>query len=207
MNKRAVLYLRVSESDSDTENQRLRLKEVAGRAGWDIVAEYEDEAISGAGGRDKRPAFNTMLEHAVRRKFDVVMVWAVDRLGRSLKHLIETLDELHAVKIDLYIDQQAIDTTTPSGRAMFQMCGVFAEFERGILRERIFAGIRRAREVGTRSGKPIGHPTTDEAIVRAVEADLAAGKTRYRTAIDHGLSDATVRRISSGLHKHSQKGE
>jgi DNA invertase Pin-like site-specific DNA recombinase len=97
--------------------------------GWDIVKVYSDEGISGAKGRDKRPAFDMLCKDAARRQFDVVMAWSVDRLSRSLQDLVGFLSELHALKIELMLHQQGLDTTTPSGKAMFQMMGVFAEFE------------------------------------------------------------------------------
>ena len=154
--KRVALYLRVSTGEQTTDNQRRELEEVAARSGWDVVEVYEDAGISGANGREKRPAFDRMLTDASRRKFDMVAAWSVDRLGRSLRHLVAFLDELHALKIDLYMHQQGIDTTTPAGKAMFQMMGVFAEFERAMIRERINAGLARARAQGKRLGREPG---------------------------------------------------
>src|SRR3954469_23621272 len=122
--KRAVLYLRVSTIDQTTANQERELREVAGRMGCDIVKVYKDHGISGAKGRDKRPAFNALCRDATKRQFDVVMAWSVDRLGRSLQDLIGFLSDLHSLNIDLFLHQQGLDTRTPSGRAMFQMLGV-----------------------------------------------------------------------------------
>src|SRR5436190_9158366 len=126
--KRAVLYLRVSTVDQTTANQERELREVAGRMGCDVVKIYKDHGISGAKGRDKRPAFNALLRDAAKRQFDMVMAWSVDRLGRSLQDLVAFLSELHALRIDLFLYQQGLDTRTPAGRAMYQMMGVFAEF-------------------------------------------------------------------------------
>lgn len=151
---RAVLYLRVSTDQQTTENQRRELEVVAGHRGWEVVEVYEDAGISGGGGRDKRPAFDRLLKDATRGRFEVVMAWSVDRLGRSLQDLVGFLTELQQAGRDLYLHQQAIDTSTPSGKAMFQMCGVFAEFERGMIRERINAGLARARDRGVRLGRP-----------------------------------------------------
>lgn len=114
----------------------------------------EDYTIISAKGRENRPALDNLLKEANRRKFDLVAAWSLDRLGRSLKDLLSFLDEIHALGIDLYLHQQGLDTTTLSGRAMFQMCGVFAEFERSIIRERINAGLARARANGKRLGRP-----------------------------------------------------
>ena len=132
--KRAAIYLRVSTADQTTENQRRELAAAAEARGWSIVSVYAgDEAVSGAKGRDKRPRLDTMLKDAVQRRGDVVMVSAVDRLGRSLPDLVSTMQELHGARVDLFVQQQALDTTTPAGRAMFGMLGVFAEFERSMI--------------------------------------------------------------------------
>ena len=148
---RAVIYARVSTGEQTTENQVLELKKVADRNGWDIEAIYED-TISGA--KAKRPELNKLLKGVVRKDFDVVMVWDVSRLGRSLKHLVELLEDFNTKGVNLYFHQQGIDTTTPSGKMMFQMCGVFAEFERSILQERVKAGLERARAQGKVLGRP-----------------------------------------------------
>src|ERR1700680_1343181 len=152
--KRAVLYLRVSTIDQTTANQERELREVANRMGCEIVKVYKDHGISGAKGRDKRPAFDALCRDAAQRKFDVVMAWSVDRLGRSLQDLIGFLSELHALRIDLFLHQQGLDTTTPAGKAMFQIMGVFAEFERARIQERVRAGLRRARDEGKQLGRP-----------------------------------------------------
>src|SRR5215471_16731386 len=104
--------------------QERELREIAGRTGCEIVRVYKDHGISGTRGRDKRPAFDKLCRDAARREFDVVMAWSVDRLGRSLQDLVGFLSELHALKIDLFLRQQGLDTTTPAGKAMFQMMGV-----------------------------------------------------------------------------------
>lgn len=117
--KRVGIYLRVSTDSQTTENQRRELEAVAGRSGWDVVALYEDAGISGAKGRDKRPGFDRLLKDATNRKVNLVAAWSVDRLGRSLQDLIGFLTELRALNCDLYLHQQALDTSTPSGRAMF----------------------------------------------------------------------------------------
>ena len=122
--KRAAVYLRVSTRDQSTGAQHAELTMIAIRAGWQIVETYGDAGISGAKGRDQRPGFDQMLKDATRRRFDVLMAWSVDRLGRSLQDLVVTLADLQAAGIDLYLRQQAIDTTTPSGRALFQSASV-----------------------------------------------------------------------------------
>jgi DNA invertase Pin-like site-specific DNA recombinase len=141
--KRAAIYLRVSTVDQTTANQERELREIAGRTGCEIVKVYKDHGISGAKGRDKRPGFDALCRDATKRQFDVVMAWSVDRLGRSLQDLIAFLSEIHSLGIDLFLHQQGLDTRTPAGKAMFQMLGVFAEFERAMIRERVRAGLAR----------------------------------------------------------------
>jgi DNA invertase Pin-like site-specific DNA recombinase len=153
MAKRVGIYIRVSTDGQTTANQRRELEAVAARSGWEVVGVYEDAGISGAKSRDKRPGFDRLLKDATARKIDMVAAWSVDRLGRSLQHLVGFLNELQALGCDLYLHQQAIDTTTPSGRAMFQMCGVFAEFERSMIVERVNAGLKRAKAQGVRLGR------------------------------------------------------
>src|ERR1051325_2200657 len=153
--KRVGLYLRVSTAgrDQTVENQRQALTDAMKRKGWQIVAEFCDEGISGAKGREKRPGFDRLHKAIARREIDVVAAWSVDRLGRSLQDLVGFLGEIHAKGIDLYLHQQGLDTGTPAGRAMFQMMGVFAEFERAIIVERVKAGLARARAQGKRLGR------------------------------------------------------
>ena len=152
--KRVGLYLRVSTGEQTIDNQREALMAAIERRGWHIVSEFEDNGVSGAKGRTKRPGFDKFIKAATTRKIDVVAAWSIDRLGRSLRDLVNFLAELDAVGCDLYLEKQAIDTTTPAGRALFQMLGVFAEFEREMIRERVCAGLARARKYGTKSGKP-----------------------------------------------------
>lgn len=192
MAKRAALYLRVSTGEQTTENQRRELLEVAKRANWEIVEIYEDAGISGAKGRDKRPAFDKLLKDAARRKFDIVAAWSVDRLGRSLQDLVSFLSDIHGSNIDLYLHQQGIDTTTPAGKAMFQMLGVFAEFERAMIRDRVNAGIARAKADGVICGRPF----TDSKIEDDVRATLKSGVGILKAAKLHGVGTSVAQRIS-----------
>ena len=148
-----ALYLRVSTTGQTVENQRRELEAAAERHGW-TVAHSTDAGISGAKGRDKRPGLDALLKGVARRDFDLVAAWSVDRLGRSLQDLVGTLGELQAKGVGLYLHQQGIDTTTPAGKALFQMLGVFAEFERAMIHERVMAGLARARAQGRRLGRP-----------------------------------------------------
>ena len=152
--KRVAIYARVSTDGQTADNQLNELRAIAQRHNWEIVEEFIDQGISGAKGRDKRPAFDQMCKAAVRKDFDLIAAWSVDRLGRSLQHLVTFLEELHAKDVGLYLHQQAVDTTTPAGRALFQMMGVFAEFERSMIQERVKAGLQRARSQGKRLGRP-----------------------------------------------------
>src|SRR6201989_737382 len=142
--KRAALYVRVSTDAQTLENQIRELRQGAERRGWEVVRVYNDAGISGAKGRNGRPGLDSMLKDASRRKFDIVMAWAIDRLGRSLNDLLDSIQHPEACGVDLYLDQQAIDTTTPMGKLVFQLTGAFAEFERTMIRQRIKAGLKRA---------------------------------------------------------------
>lgn len=189
--KRVGIYLRVSTDSQTTLNQRLELEAVAKRSGWEVVGVYEDAGISGAKGRDKRPGFDRLLKDATARKVDMIAAWSVDRLGRSLQDLVAFLGELQSLRCDLYLHQQALDTSTPSGRAMFQMLGVFAEFERGMIRERVNAGLARAKARGVKLGRrPV--KTAVEARIRALKAEgmgiLKIGKTL-------GIGTSVVQRV------------
>lgn len=195
MSKKVAIYARVSTDSQTTENQLVELRAVAERMGWLVAAEYVDEALSGAKGRDQRPAFDKLLKGATRREFDVVAAWSVDRLGRSLQHLVEFLTEVHSSGVDLYLHQQGINTGTPAGKALFQMCGVFAEFERSMIRERVVSGIARSKAQGTKSGRPHGRPANlinPEAQVLQARAE---GKGMLKIAKELGIGVSTVQRI------------
>lgn len=193
--KRAAIYLRVSTDGQTTENQRREIEQVAELAGWKITEIYEDAGISGAKGRDKRPAFDRLCKDAARRRFDVVAAWSVDRLGRSLQDLVAFLSDIHGLGIELYLHKQGIDTTTPAGKAMFQMLGVFAEFERSMIRERVHAGLNRARS----QGKTLGRPQTETDTETAIRATLATGTGILKTARLHGVGTSVVQRIKSEI--------
>jgi DNA invertase Pin-like site-specific DNA recombinase len=150
---RTALYVRVSTIGQTVENQLRELQEVAERHEWNVVAIFKDEGISGAKGRDRRPGLDRLLKAVTRREVDLVAAWSVDRLGRSLQDLIAVLGELHGKGCDLYLYQQGIDTRTPAGKAMYQMLGVFGEFERSMIRERVNAGLARAKSQGKKLGR------------------------------------------------------
>jgi DNA invertase Pin-like site-specific DNA recombinase len=160
-----------------------------------VVEVYNDAGISGAKGRADRPGLDLLLKDASRRRFDVVMAWAIDRLGRSLIDLLGTIQHLEAVGVDLYLDQQAIDTTTPMGKLVFQVTGAFAEFERSMIRQRVKAGLKRAVAQGTR----LGRPKVDVALERKAQKQLQKGVGILKVAKTLGLGTGTVQRIKQEM--------
>ena len=191
MRKRVAVYVRVSTNDQTTRNQQRELREIGKRHGWQIVDIFEDAGISGAKGRNQRPGLDALLRGVARKDFDVVAVWSVDRLGRSLQDLVGFLQELHAKGVDLYLHQQGVDTTTPGGKALFQMLGVFAEFERALIRERICSGLARARAEGKRFGRPRVGPD----IEAKIRAERREGKGIRRIAAHLGIGVSVVQRV------------
>ncbi len=192
MSKRAAIYVRVSTDKQTIENQLRELRRIAEHRGWKIVEEYRDAGISGAKGREARPGLDEMLKDAQRRRFDVVMAWAIDRLGRSLIDLLGTIQALEACGVDLYLDQQALDTTTPAGKLMFQITGAFAEFERSMIRQRVNAGLKRAVE----AGKQLGRPRIDPAVEKRIQSQLRTGKGMLKIAIELSVGSGTVQRVA-----------
>ena len=163
---KAVIYSRVSTNDQTVDNQLKILREVAEKKGLEVVQEISDEGISGAKGRDERDGFNELIKGSIQKEWDIILVWDVSRLGRSLQHLVSFLDDIHSAKCDLYIHQSGLDTSTASGKMMFQMIGVFSEFERSMIRERVIAGQQRAKA----EGKHIGRKTNvNEGTLNAVK--------------------------------------
>ena len=207
MSKRAAIYVRVS-TDKQSEsvaNQTSGLRQVAERRGWQVVEIYTDEGISGAKGRDKRPALDAMLNDASRRKFDVVMAWAIDRVGRSLIDLLSTIQHLEAAGVDLYLDAQNIDTTTPMGRLLFQVTGAFAEFERSIIKQRVQVGLNsikaklaKDKKFVTKAGVVryrLGRPGAKPEQLEQAKQLLAAGKGILFTAKETKLGTSTVHKL------------
>lgn len=199
MTKRVALYARCSTDEQTTHTQIRELEAVAARHGWSVIAIHDDDGVSGAAAREDRPAMRALLRMVARREIDLVAAWAVDRLGRSLPDLLGFLGELHAKGVDLYLHQQGLDTSTPAGRAMFGMMGVFAEFERAMIRERVKAGMARAKAVGTRSGRAIGRPRIDEAQRAEAVRLLAGGASIPAVARAVGIGVGTVHRLRISL--------
>jgi DNA invertase Pin-like site-specific DNA recombinase len=182
MTKKVVIYGRVSTDKQPVQNQLEELREVSRRNGWEVVEEYLDKGLSGSLGRNGRPSFDRLLKDVNRKKFDGILVWSIDRLGRSLQDLVSFLNDVQSKNIDLYIHQQGLDTSTPTGKMMFQMCGVFAEFERNIIRERVKSGMENAKKNGTKSGRPIGRPSMVNSSTKTTVVEL----------LDRGMSKTKV---------------
>lgn len=190
---RVAIYSRVSTDVQTTENQERELREIAERSGWSVVKVYRDHGVSGAKSRQDRPAFDALCKDAARRQFDLIAAWSVDRLGRSLQDLVNFLQDVHGYGVELFLHQQGVDTTTPSGKALFQMMGVFAEFERAMIQERVKAGLERAKA----QGKVLGRPTIDADKEASIRAALEAGGVGIiRLAKQHGVGVGTVQRIA-----------
>jgi DNA invertase Pin-like site-specific DNA recombinase len=189
--KLVAIYLRVSTSKQETTNQRRELEAVARRSGWQVVKVYEDAGISGAKGRDQRPGLDALLKAVNTKEFDMVATWSVDRLGRSLTDLLSILQCLRDKDVDLFLHQQGLDTSTTAGRAMFQMLGVFAEFERGIIRERINAGLARARAKGV----VLGRRPTAPAVEKRIRQLRAKGTGILKIGRTLGIGTSVVQRV------------
>jgi DNA invertase Pin-like site-specific DNA recombinase len=183
---RVALYARVSTDSQTVDNQLLELRQAGQRLGWQIVGEFIDAGISGAKGIDARPQLAELMRQVTRGQVDLVAAWSVDRLGRSLADLVQMLQQMHARNCGLYLHVQGIDTSTPAGKAMFQMMGTFAEFERSMIVERIKTGLARAKASGKRLGRPQSGPEL-EAQIRALRAQ-GLGIHRIRQQLGCGAS-------------------
>jgi DNA invertase Pin-like site-specific DNA recombinase len=210
--KRAALYVRVSTDHQSVENQIRELRQIAERRGWTVEEIYRDAGISGAG-RDQRPGLDAMLKDAGRRRFDIVMAWAIDRLGRSLTDLLETIKHLEAVGVDLYLDRQHLDTTTPHGKLLFQITGAFAEFERSMIQQRVRAGLKVVTDKLARDGKfetrrgvirtKLGRPGAEPEKIELARRELAKGTGIVKTAKLIGLGVGTVHRLKREVGEHA----
>jgi DNA invertase Pin-like site-specific DNA recombinase len=189
--KRVAIYSRVSTSGQTTANQLQELEKVASQRGWQVVEVFEDKGISGSKGRDQRPALDRLHKAAAQGQFDLIMAWSVDRLGRSLHQLVGFMAEMRDVGVGLYLHQQALDTSTAAGKAMLNMCSVFAEFEREMIVERVNAGLRRARA----QGKQLGRPTVGDHVEGAIRKLRQRGKGIKAIARELKVGVSVVQRV------------
>jgi DNA invertase Pin-like site-specific DNA recombinase len=200
MPKRVAFYARVSTDTQTIDNQLLELRRIAERLDWQVVAEITDEGVSGAKGRDQRPGFNRLLTGVARHEFDLIAAWSVDRLGRSLRDLVIFLDDLRERRVDLFLVQQGLDTSTASGRALFGMLSVFSEFERSMITSRVKTGLQRVRDSGVRLGRP---PTPTAKLDRA-KTLLQQGTSLRKAAKLAKISPAMAAKIKNQM---AQAGE
>jgi DNA invertase Pin-like site-specific DNA recombinase len=189
---RVAIYGRVSTSEQTTDNQINFLKEIVDRNGWNLIDTYVDEGISGTKSREKRPEFDRLCKDMVRRKFNRILVWDISRLSRSLQHLVEFLNDVQSVNCHLYIHQSGLDTSTPSGRMMFQMVGVFSEFERSMISERVKLGLLRVKAKGGKLGRP---KTIDEDLKAQIRSLKGNGKSLSEISKLLGISRMSASRI------------
>ncbi len=189
MTKRVAIYARVSTKDQDCELQLVDLERMAQARSFEIVGRYVDQGVSGA--KDRRPELDRLMRDARRGQFQAVLVWKFDRFARSLKHLVTALEEFQALNVGFVSHQEALDTSTPAGRLLYQIIGAMAEFERELIRERVSAGLRRARERGVKLGRPRATVDIDQALelresgvsYRRIARDLGVGKDAVRVAL------------------------
>jgi DNA invertase Pin-like site-specific DNA recombinase len=190
---RVALYARVSTlTNQDPEMQLRELREYAGRRGWQIADEYIDQGVSGC--KESRPALNQLMSGACRRRFDAILVWKIDRWGRSLKHLVTSLAELDAYGIAFVSLRDNLDLSTPSGRLMMQLLGAMAEFERALIQERVRAGLRNARAKGRTLGRP--RIVVDGSRIAALRAQ---GRSWAEIKAEVGVSKGSAQRAAAAL--------
>jgi DNA invertase Pin-like site-specific DNA recombinase len=190
-----ALYARVSTlNNQDPEMQLSELREYAERRGWQIVEEFTDQGVSGC--KESRPALNRLMADACRRRFDAILVWKIDRFGRSLKHLVNALAELAALGVAFISLRDNLDLSTPSGRLMFQIIGAMAEFERALIQERVRAGLRNARNKGKKLGRP--RVTVDASKIAFLRTQ---GRSWAEIVAEMGVGKGTAQRALAGLPK------
>ena len=186
--KKCVIYSRVSTQGQEVENQIKLLKQIANQKGYELV-EVISDVMSGAKGRKERKGFDKLIKGSIRKEWDSILVWSVDRLGRNLKDLVSFLDEINAVGCELYIHQSGIDTSTPAGKMMFQMVGMFAEFERSMISERVKLGMAR-------TDKKLGRPTNmNQGMIHSIKFMREQGIGVKKIATDLSIGVGTVYKV------------
>jgi len=189
--ERVALYARPSSDGRTPEKQLAELQKIADQNGWRVAREFVDQGISLPKGKDQRPQFDEMCKEVKAGHFDLIMTWSVDRLGRSLRHLISFLYELQLKKVDLFLYKQGVNTTTPAGKMLFQMLDVFSEFERTIIQERVNEGLTRAKA----KGKRLGRPRVSAEVENKIKEQRSIGKGIRRIAKELGVGVSTVMRV------------
>ena len=187
MKKAVAIYARVSTDRQTVDMQIHELKAYVDRRGWDLLREFIDQGYSGSD--TKRPAFQEMMNEAKKRKFDVLLVWKLDRLSRSMKDLVMVLNELGGLGIDFVSYDNNLDTSTPTGKLVFHVIGAVAEFEKDIIKERVKAGLENAK----RKGKKLGRPGVDDSIIEEAKVLREEGKSFRKIGKELGVSEGTVR--------------
>lgn len=192
MTKKVVIYTRVSTLDQTIDNQLIELRDHCSRMGWEVVKEYADEGLSGTLSREKRPALNSLIKDAYRKRFDSVVCWDISRIGRSMKELILFLSDMKDRGIGICSVRQGFDTSTSMGEIMFQFVGILSSWEREMIRERTLAGLERAR----REGKTLGRRKVTNDRMTATIMELRSAKKSIRAiASEVGVSRGTVNNI------------
>ena len=191
----AVIYARVSTAQQTTENQLLELRAAAARMGWRVAREITDNGVSGAKGRRERAGFDDLFKMVQRKQVDVVMSWSIDRLGRSIQDLVTFMNDVQAAGVDLYIHQQAINTATPAGRMVFGIFSALGEYERELIRERIQAGIARARSEGKKLGRP---SNVNPGVITSVKLLRENGHSIHKIAKHLRIGVGTTQKILTG---------
>lgn len=189
---KVALYLRVSTSKQDSSNQQRELVRVAEARGWTVTREYTDDGISGAKTRQDRPALDQMLKDAAKGRFDLIAVWSIDRLSRSLVDLITTVNEIRAFGCDLFVFQQNLDTSSPAGKLAFSVFGALAEYERELIRERVRIGLDRAKANGTKLGRP---SNMNDGLRAAIVALRNKGQSIRQISAGLGVGVGSVYRV------------
>ena len=192
MKKTVAIYARVSTDRQTVDMQLHELKEYIKRRGWNLHQEFIDQGYSGSD--TKRPAFQEMMNEAKKRRFDVLLVWKLDRLSRSMKDLVMVLNELGGLGIDFVSYDNNLDTSTPTGKLVFHVIGAVAEFEKDIIKERIKAGLENAK----RKGKKLGRPGVDDSVIEAAKALREEGKSFRKIEKQLGISEGVVRQRLKG---------
>ena len=191
MTKKVVIYTRVSTLDQTIDNQLIELRDHCSKMGWEVVKEYADEGLSGTLSREKRPALNSLIKDAYRKRFDSVVCWDISRIGRSMKELILFLSDMKDRDIGICSVRQGFDTSTSIGEIMFQFVGILSSWEREMIRERTLAGLERAK----REGKTLGRRKVTNDMMTAKIIELrSANRSIREIASEVGVSTATVHR-------------